>query len=141
MSTEKTLSVAAPETATDDDTPRIPRRNKYFGYACVRSLQLRDKLLTGSLSVDDMLDVTASVQLTCPVHKRSCQCQNLESHWVSDVHGRLALKLFLKHLEGETLRAFKRLVAANRDRISVLKELACEHPKLLAKIELLALYS
>lgn len=89
-----------------------------------------------------MLDVTRSEKRRCPVHtKQPCRCRRLECYWVNDENGRLALKLFLKHLEGETLFAFKALVAANVDRLAELKELATEHPNLLAKIKLISTFS
>jgi hypothetical protein len=72
---------------------------------------------------------------------KPCRCYRLESDWVNDENGRLALKLFLKHLEGATLLAFKSLVAANVDRLAEVKEMAAEHPKLLAKIKLIATFS
>jgi hypothetical protein len=129
-------------TRPEEEKPRTPqRRSSYFGYACARSFELRDKLLRGSLTVDDMLDITGFESMRCPVHAKPCHCYRLESYWVNDGNGRLALKLFLKHLEGKTLLAFKALVAANLDRLAELKEMAAEHPKLLAKIKLIATFS
>jgi hypothetical protein len=131
-----------PEREDADDLSKKPRRrSRYFGYACARSFELRDRMIEGALSVDDMLDVTESSEMRCPRHQAPCKCRKLEEYWVDDGHGRLALKLFLDHLQGDALLAFKRLVAANLDRLSELKALANEHPRLLAKIKLLAVFS
>ena len=88
-----------------------------------------------------MLDLTRSQELRCPVHQKPCRCTRLQVYWVNHDNGRLALKLFLKHLEGAALVAFKALVAANLDRIAELKAMAAEHPKLLAKIKLVNTFS
>lgn len=121
--------------------PRARRKSHYFGYACKRSFDLRDRLLKGTLTVDDMLDIRWSKKATCPVHQQPCRCQRLGFCWVSDDNGRLALKLFLDHLEGKTLQAFKKLVAENLDRLDMLQELASEHPGLLARVRLIAVFS
>jgi hypothetical protein len=42
----------------EKERPKRKRRSSYFGFACARSFELRDKLLKGSLTVDDMLDIT-----------------------------------------------------------------------------------
>lgn len=130
------------EPSTTGGKPRRRRRSRYFGYACARSFELRNRLLQGKLSVDDMLDVVWSEAVACPRHHdEPCKCQRLDHYWVSDDHGRLALKLFLKHLEGDAMHAFKQLVIDNFDRVTELRELAKEHPKLLDKIRLLLIFS
>lgn len=89
-----------------------------------------------------MLDVVWSEEVSCPRHRdEPCKCQRLDHFWVSNDHGRLALKLFLKHLEGDTMHAFKQLVIDNFDRVTELRELAKGHPKLLDKIRLLLIFS
>jgi len=122
-------------------TGKGKRKSRYFGFACARSFELRDHLLRGTLTVDDMLDITWSEKVRCPVHDTPCKCRRLDRYWVRDDHGRLALKLFLKHLDGDALSAFKKIVVANLDRLSELKELAEDHPNLLAKIKLIAVFS
>lgn len=125
----------------DDERNRPARRSSYFGYACARSFELRDRLLSGRLSVDDMLDITGAETMMCPVHAKLCRCHRIGAYWVNDDNGRLALKLFLKHLEGEALQAFKKLVAGNLDRLEELKEIARDHSNLLAKVKLVATFS
>lgn len=134
------------EEITTEETPTKgkKRNSRYFGYACVRSYELQSRLKRNVLSIDYMLDISFSSEVTCPIHhSTTCKCSRLEDEmcWVSNEHGRLALKLFLKHLEGDSLQAFKRLVISNMDRLDEIKELAAGHPKLLEKIKMLAVFS
>lgn len=112
---------------TDDKKNKKKRNSSYFGFACKRSFDLKDRLDNNMLILDDMLAETYHL--------------DKDGNQVLDSNGSLALKMFIKHLDENAIRKMSRIVVKDMDRMKYYLDLSKDNEILKRKLKLLSTFS
>jgi uncharacterized protein YdgA (DUF945 family) len=110
--------MSAPLPIDNEEAAKKKKRSNYFGFACKRSFDLEKQNQDGTLTLDNLLDLSG------------------------ENNGRLALKLFLKHLKGESLQRFVALLSEHAEEIRAIKAVASAtgNTALVAKLKMIIVF-